>query len=102
MGHKLVCLNCRKAFNIGADYDDAQSNRCPDCGNPATRYPHRFRPPRRTATKQWAVVKFLQLQGFTYQHIHQPGVDYVPYPSTMYEAQSFVLEYKSQARSHPE
>ena len=98
MGHKIVCLDCRKAFNVGADYDNTQSTICPDCGKSASRFSHRFRPPRRNAVKQWEVVRFLHQNGFHYQHIHQPGVDYAPYPTKMNEAQEFVKTYAAQAR----
>ena len=96
MGHKIVCFNCRKAFNVGADYDDVQANHCPECGQPVERYPHRFRPPRRNATKQWEVVRFLYQHGFYYQHISD-GKAYVAYPTTMLAAREFVVTYAAKS-----
>jgi hypothetical protein len=100
MGHKIVCFECRKAFNVGADYNGTQSSNCPECGQLAERYQHCFRPPRRNATKQWEVVRFLNQHGFYYQHISD-GKSYAAYPTTLLEAREFVITYaEKSAKAH--
>ena len=106
MGHKSICLNCRKAFNQGSDYNNRIESNCPDCGQLRISMPHRFRPPKKTDVKKWDVVRFLIENGFRYQHIYKDvslknGIvdysNYAEYPHKMEEAKEFVVKYKEQA-----
>jgi DNA-directed RNA polymerase subunit RPC12/RpoP len=106
MGHKVICLDCRKSFNLGTDFNYEKGANCPDCGNSMTLLPHRFRPPKRTDVKKWETVKYLIENGFYYQHIYlrfetKNGItsneSYAEYPDNMRDAKEFVIKYKSQA-----
>ena len=106
MGHKSVCLNCRKAFNQGTDYENRVESNCPECGQLRISMPHRFRPPKKSDLKKWEVIKFLVEQGFKYQHVFKDITlkngsedysNYASYPENMDEAKLFVEKYKSQS-----
>ena len=60
MGHKVVCLDCRKSFSQGTDFRNRKETVCPDCSKQMTLLPHRFRPPKNDDTKKWEVVKYFQ------------------------------------------
>lgn len=99
MGHKKVCFECRKSFNLINDFNIEQSMICPDCGNPATFLNHKFKPPKKQDKKGWELAGFLKEHGFyfqsTYAHI-APGLYlHVPYPSSIEEAKEFVVKYKN-------
>jgi hypothetical protein len=105
MGHKTVCLNCRKAFNV--HYDGILEAVCAICGAPMIQLPHRFRPPKKSEVSKWETVKFLVENGFPYHHVYHRGEtsnhynrieNYVEYPENMQEAQEFVVKYHSQAK----
>ena len=98
MGHKNICLNCRKSQNMGSDQNNIRESKCPECGRVMKLMPHRFRPPRKDDLKKWEVVAFLIGEGFEYQHIYDDEVvsTYVPYPETMTHAKEFVLKYRNQ------
>ncbi|WP_426490852.1 hypothetical protein [Hymenobacter sp. 102] len=105
MGHKNVCLNCRKAFNMPFGVTGEMT--CRECGQQMIRLPHRFRPPKKTETAKWETVKFLVEHGFSYQHIYHVDENpvrndkvenYVQYPENMREAQEFVIMYRAQAK----
>jgi hypothetical protein len=102
MGHKIVCLTCRKAFSNNLGYLHA-FGRCQECGGEYLYFNHKFRPPKRNDIKAWRVVKFLRENGFVYHHIKE----YVPtthsgyivdtaYPTNMKDAVLFVNRYKDQ------
>lgn len=98
MGHKSVCLDCQKAFSLESDYQESnkRSEKCPECGQMAVRYPHRFRPPKKSDDKAWDVVRYLFENGFIYHHIPNAGGNgYEMYPETMKEARDFVDRLKS-------
>ena len=98
MGHKSICLNCRKAFNQGSDFKNRIASSCPDCGQLRILVPHRFRPPKTTEIKKWEVIKYLIDNGFRFQHIKDIGKsNYVAYPETMKGAIEFVIRYKDQS-----
>ena|SRR5690606_21811189 len=106
MGHKKVCLNCRKAFNQNSDFEIQSGFSCPECGQKMVEVNHKFRPPKKADLKSWNVVKFLIENGFLYQHVYK-NIDkrnglvskenYVDYPTNMSEAKIFVAEFKNQA-----
>jgi len=104
MGHKIVCLTCRKAFNnnLGWEHD---FGKCQECGDKYFYFNHKFKPPKRTNIKAWAVVKYLCEYGFNYQHINESYIKsrqyghfvYAKYPSNMKEAIIFVDKHRGQA-----
>ena len=105
MGHKSVCVDCRKTFNRGFDSGSGREYKCPDCGKPMTLYPHRFRPPKKSDDSKWITVKYLLEHGFNYQHVHEPGEFgkiingrevFVEYPENLRDAKEFVEKYKNQ------
>ena len=106
MGHKVVCLDCRKSFSQGTDFEDRKEAVCPDCGQPMILLPHRFRPPKKTDIKKWETVKYLVENGFCFQHIYEAKEtkehynrteNYVEYPENLKDAKEFVEKYKTQA-----
>jgi predicted RNA-binding Zn-ribbon protein involved in translation (DUF1610 family) len=107
MGHKTICIDCRKSSNLSSVVDKQEL--CPDCGKPTIYIPHRFRTPKKEDIKAWAIVIFLIEHGFFFQHIYESitiekngnlisAKQLVKYPSTMREAKEFVVLYKSQSR----
>lgn len=107
MGHKVVCLECKKSFSQGTDFKDRKEANCPDCGKPMTLLPHRFRPPKKTEDKKWETVNFLIDNGFYYQHIYEVVEtknrvtnyqNYAKYPDSLRDSKEFVEKYKDQAR----
>lgn len=102
MGHKKVCLNCRKAFNDNTHFEQ----KCSKCGRKMLLVNHKFRPPKKSDVKSWEVSTFLIENGFLYHHVYtnieeRNGLvtkeNHIDYPRTMSEARRFVAEYKSQA-----
>lgn len=98
MGHKNVCFSCRKAFNLGSDFDNLKLANCPECGVEMKLMSQRFRPPKSREVKKWETAQFLVERGFPYQHISDDDVEgnYVPYPENRREAEAFVEKYKDQ------
>lgn len=101
MGHKKLCLHCRKVFNRDFDPGSGHDYKCPDCGRSMILMPHRFRPPKRIDDKKWEVVKLLIENGFKYQLLY----DYievegklqavlVKYPESLREAKEFIEKYR--------
>ena len=106
MGNKVVCLDCKKSFSQGTNFNDRREMICPECGKQMTLLPHRFRPPKITENKKWEVVKYLVENGFYYQHVYENVetkngvtylINYVDYPENMRDAKEFVEKYKSQS-----
>lgn len=107
MGHKLVCIDCKKAFNQGTNLENIKESNCPNCGKQMILFSHRFRPPKMTDTKKWETVRFLIENGFYYQHIYEivetkNGIttyeNHVEYPDNIRDAKEFVEKYKNQSR----
>lgn len=100
MGHKNVCLSCKKAYSMGTNFHDIREANCPECGQPMTLVSHRFRPPKKTDDKKWEVVRFYLSNGFRYQHIQDSEYkSWVPYPEDIRGAREFVLKYKHLVRT---
>jgi predicted nucleic acid-binding Zn-ribbon protein len=106
MGHKKVCLNCRKAFNQNSDFEIQSGLSCPECGQKMTEVNHKFQPPKKADLKSWKVVKFLIENGFLFQHVYKnfeeknelvSNEKYVNYPTNISDAKLFVREFKNQA-----
>ena len=108
MGHKSICLDCRRTLNRGYENGVVREHKCPECGKQMILLPHRFRPPKKDDEKKWETVKFLLEHGFYYQHIYKRidtnknGVtsynEYAEYPENMIDAKEFVEAYKQQAK----
>lgn len=105
MGHKNICFNCRKSFNVAVDSKSTKQAKCPECGQAMTLMIHRFRPPKKDDNKKWETVKYLVDHGFTYQQIREEvetkderieSVN-VPYPENLRDAKEFVRKYKNKA-----
>ena len=98
MGHKNVCFECKKAFNIGTDVLHIKESNCPDCGGLMVFLNQKFRPPKKTDNEAWKTAHFLVENGFPFQHIYDDDITptYVPYPTTLGAARKFVEKYKSQ------
>jgi len=109
MGHKKVCFECRKSFNITYEQFAEEKSVCPQCEGELIYLNHKFQPPKHGDVKAWEVIEFLYNKGFVFQHIYKDtslrnrvdensSANYVPYPKTMKEAIEFVEMYKGQAR----
>lgn len=102
MRYKKVCLNCKKAFSQGTNFEMLYDSNCPDCGEKMFQVNQKFKPPRKSDDKQWFVVKFLLENGFRYQSIYQTINDEVikvAYPLKMSEAKDFIITYDNQKLS---
>ena len=87
VGHKNLCLDCRKTFNQGTDFHDIRKSTCPDCSKPMIQMSNRFRPPKKSDDLKWKVVNYLFDNGFYYQHIKNPNDNkYVVYPENLRDA----------------
>jgi len=58
---------------------------------------HKFRPPKATDEKAWAVANFMIAHGFGYYTIRDKKGLAVAYPTTLADAKEFVAKYESQA-----
>jgi len=56
MGQKILCLNCRKSFNLRKDFAYTTPKLCVECGKPVILITHRFRPPGKSDDKKWHLV----------------------------------------------
>jgi hypothetical protein len=85
---KFACLDCRKVFKRRAE----PSHRiCSHCGSEAQRVGSDFKAPPMTDRDEWQVASFLIRRGFPYYRLG------IPYPTTMSEAESFVMEHADKA-----
>ena len=103
------CPDCRKTSKVAVDVDAMKHTRvCPYCGSTAYNLGRKFKPPKQSDDKAWAVVAYLIEHGFWFQSIYAKGSgwytggsyrdsDKVPYPTTLKEAEVFVEDYKDQA-----
>lgn len=103
MGHKKVCFDCRKAFSVYLNGAAGVQPICPECGNPVYIINHKFRPPKQSDLKQWAVAAFLKDNGYFFQHAYEyignKTYQMVLYPYSMKEAVEFV--YRQEMLGHP-
>jgi len=98
MGHKVICLSCRKSFSKGPENLHAPE-KCSECGNQYITCTHRFRPPPKDDLKAWKLVSYYIDNGFLFQHIYQTknGGNIIRYPDNIEDAKTFVVKYKDQA-----
>jgi predicted RNA-binding Zn-ribbon protein involved in translation (DUF1610 family) len=96
MGHKSVCLDCRKVFSQGTDFTKFKRDKvCPNCGKPMVFLSEKFKPPKKTDDKKWEVVSFFVENGFDYS-TKIGGDDYfISYSETLEEAKEVVRKYKA-------
>ena len=96
MGHKYVCLRCRKCFSAGTDFTKFQDNKiCPDCMTPMVLLNEKFKAPSKTDVAQWEIVKMLVDNGFRFQTLYDPvSGERILYPRTKTEAEEFIRKYK--------
>ena len=96
MGHKYVCLRCRKCFSAGTDFIKFQDNKiCPDCMTPMVLLNEKFKAPSQTDVAQWEIVKMLVDNGFRFQTLYDPvSGQRIRYPRTKTEAEEFIRKYK--------
>ena len=97
---KYLCLSCRRTFKRPVDGKGERS--CPHCKLTAVRMGQKFRPPKLSAHREWAIVEYLVRNGFYYDSIQiekgpGTGAELVAYPSTMDEAKIFVRENQEHA-----
>lgn len=96
MGYKNVCLDCRKAFNQGTDYNNIRPTTCPECGKLMIQVNQKFRPPKKDDLKNWKIVDLLIRNGFTYHTLYGENYQQIhEYPKSYKEAEDFVIKYKS-------
>ena len=57
---------------------------------------HKFRPPKVTDEKSWAVAAYLISHGFSYDTIRDEKGLAVAYPTTLADAERFVAKYAEQ------
>ncbi len=54
----------------------------------------KFKPPKKNDVHSWTVVEYVVQAGLRYQSIQTEDGRFVQYPSTLKEAEAFVLTYK--------
>ena len=96
MGHKYVCLRCRKCFSAGTDFTKFQDKkRCPECSAPMVLLNERFKAPPKEDTAQWEIVRMVVDNGFNYQTLYDPDSgERIPYPRNKTEAEEFIRNNK--------
>jgi hypothetical protein len=96
MGYKNVCLNCRTAFSTGMDYYEIRISKCTSCEEMMTLVNHKFRPPKKSDTSGWKLVKLLMDNGFRFDAVYK-NYQRMPYPNTLEQAEEFLKTYKSRS-----
>lgn len=93
MGYKNVCLSCKRVESLGTDHSQFRTGHCPQCKSEMFFVNHKFRPPKTTDEKSWAVATYLISHGFSYCTIRDEQGFAVTYPTTLADAQEFVAKY---------
>jgi hypothetical protein len=93
-----VCFHCRKSFKKPKSLEPPL---CPQCAGATVMLSRKFSAPKAIDTEQWRKVEFLVAHGFLFQSVYEQseggGRHKVAYPSTLIEAEAFVVEYRMQA-----
>jgi hypothetical protein len=99
MGYKTICLECRKTFNHGSDFEKFHIGNCPECGKLMLEIDQKFKAPKSSDDRKWETVKFLVNHGFRYQRISEIKyqIPFVKYPENLRDAKEFVAKYSDQA-----
>ena len=101
MGYKSVCTNCRKAYSQGADFEKSLSVICPECQQSMFFVNEKFKPPKKTAKKEWEIVKTLLKGGYDFQSFYQeiyPNNNFVSFPTKLNEVEIFLKAFKNKMR----
>ncbi len=96
MGFKNVCLSCKRVESLGTDHSQFRTGCCPQCSAQMFFVNHKFRPPKATDEKSWAVAAYLISHGFSYYTIRDEKGLAVAYPTTLADAEKFVAKYVAQ------
>lgn len=98
MGYKNICLECKTSYSKGNDFENQTTSDCTQCGQKMVLVNHKFKPPKKSDTKNWEVVKLLVENGFKFQSVYEEvekGVYLkVNYPTKLSEAKEFIKKYK--------
>ena len=86
-----ACFECRKSFKKP---ESNAVSACPNCGTPMLPLSRKFKAPKKNDVEAWAVVEYVARSGFRYQSIQTGDGRFVKYPSTLKEAEVFILTYK--------
>ena len=87
-----VCFSCHKSFKKPQSED---SRKCPDCGEEMVRLSRKFKPPKKDDSEAWRVIEYVVNAGFQYHSIHIENGQQAKYPTTLKEAEFFVLAHQS-------
>ncbi|MDR7210995.1 hypothetical protein [Flavobacterium piscis] len=97
MGYKNICLECRTSYSKGNDYENQVESNCPQCGKKMILVNHKFKPPKKSDTKNWEMVKLLVENGFKFQAVYEQiekGIFLkVNYPKNISDAKEFIKKY---------
>ena len=99
MGYKTICLECRKTYNHGSDFEKFHIGNCPECGKLMLEVDQKFKSPKTNEIKLWETVRYLVNEGFKYQRIYEVKFQtpFVKYPENLRDAKEFVVKYSEQA-----
>lgn len=97
MGYKNICLKCRTSYSKGNDYENQTESNCPHCSTKMILVNQKFKPPKKSDTKSWKMVKLLVENGFkfqtVYEHIEKGIYLKINYPNNLTEAEEFIKKY---------
>ena len=83
MGYKNVGINCKRVESLGTDLSTFRTGNCPQSSAPMYFVNQKFRPPKVTDEKSWAVAAYLISNGFAYYTIRDKSGVPVNYPTTI-------------------
>ncbi len=100
MGHKKLCIICKKSYSIGTDFTVEHSTICPQCGNETVFVNQKFKPPSRSNVRQWKIVEYLVHSGYRFHSVIHNGFRYIEinnnnFPKTMTAAKNLVRKLKN-------
>jgi len=73
MGYKSVCVNCRKAFSQGNDFQNFRQSVYSVCGEKMILVNQKFKPPKQNSKKEWKVIGALLKGGYSSLSINLAG-----------------------------
>jgi hypothetical protein len=88
MGYKNVCINCKRVESLGTNFTDFRTRTCPECKEQMYFVNHKFRPPKKSNEKSWAIVKFLIVGEYDFRST------YLSYPENLKEAEEFIEKWR--------
>lgn len=90
--YPYACFACRSAFKrwVSWKFDERPLTlTCPRCGHKAVCLSRKFKPPRRSDTKQWEKVRALVIGGCFFHSYADP------YPDTLKEVPAFLRKRRA-------